>query len=687
MPLLRTPLAVVFLSIVTSTVGTPTARADNAAAEVTEAEVTEAEPAAPADEGSPAEAEPTEADPPAEQPEPASDDEVVVPAEETASPAEAEEEPLIADPPAPPSLLGEAGADDANNPGQPALDQALERKLNAKDLKDLNDVVDFLDEALDEGLDAENTDFAEQVLVATLMQRAQSLSAALLRQPLADPQRDPRWLQVRQFALTDLMRAVSLDESQIDGWMLIGRLQSLRNGSKSEARRAFTKVIRLASEVKDDPTVATPTPEKIAQAYALRGAAQKNEEDQLEDFTKAIELAPEKAEYRLLRARAHQAAKRSEECLADIDVALEIAPDNPKVHELKALALLTQERLDEAMESFNRASELEPNLPGPYNYRGELYNKLGQLDEAIEQLDKAVELQPNFIPSLLMRAQLLSSDGQHEKALADIDAVLRQQPGMMQAHLMKVGALVKLERTDEAIAWLERLVAAAPKQPQLQLQLGLLYVEKKMAPEAVDAFTAVLDLDEGNELALRMRGDMYLYVGKHAEALGDFERALELDPADSGVLNNYAWTLATSPYDDLRNGSKAVELATKACEVTDYNAPHILSTLAASHAEAGDFAKAIRWSQDAIAKADELGTLEGYDGQLEAELASYRAGQPWRELQQLGIAGRADETADELAEEGVPTDSSEEPTEDEPPSEAEPIESEPEEEPARSFDF
>ena len=577
------------------------------------------------------------------------------------------------------SLLDEAPQSDPNNPGQAALDQALERKLSAEDLKDLNDVVDLLDEALEDGLDADNTDFAEQVLVATLMQRAQSLSAALLRQPVADPQRDPRWLQVRQFALTDLMRAVSLDESQIDAWMLIGRMQSLPRGSKSEARRAFSKAIRLADAAIDDPTVATPKPELIAQAYALRGAAQKEDEDQVADFTKAIKLAPEKVEYRLLRARAHQAAKRSEECLADIDVALEMAPDNPKVHELKALALLTQERLDDALESFDRASELEPKLLTPYQYRGELYNKLGQLDEAIAQLDKAVELQPNYIPSLLMRAQLLASNDQFEKALTDIDAVLRQQPGMMQAHLMKVQALVRLERTDDAIAWLRRLVNAAPNQPQLQLQLGLLYVDKEMQAEAIEAFSAVLDLDEANELALRMRGDMYLYVGKHAEALADFDRALEIEPDESGVLNNYAWTLATSPFDDLRDGERAVELATKACQVTEYGMPHILSTLAASYAEAGDFDEAIRWSQQAITKAEQLGQLEGYDGQLEAELNSYRAGQPWRELQQLGVSGRADEAADELAEEGVVAP-------EETPAEELPAEAE--DEPAvRSFDF
>ena len=48
--------------------------------------------------------------------------------------------------------------------------------------------------------------------------------------------------------------------------------------------------------------------------------------------------------------------------------------------------------------------------------------------------------------------------------------------------------------------------------------------------------------------------------------------------------------LATSPDAKLRNGRRAIELATRACELTKYKAAYILSTLAAAYAETGDFA-------------------------------------------------------------------------------------------------
>ena len=88
--------------------------------------------------------------------------------------------------------------------------------------------------------------------------------------------------------------------------------------------------------------------------------------------------------------------------------------------------------------------------------------------------------------------------------------------------------------------------------------------------------------------------------------------------------------LATSPVDELRDGKRSIELATKACEVTEYKRPHILSTLAAGYAEIGDFETAIKWSKKAVelgAKDDEV------DQQLKNELESYQQKKPWREKQ------------------------------------------------------
>jgi Tfp pilus assembly protein PilF len=184
-----------------------------------------------------------------------------------------------------------------------------------------------------------------------------------------------------------------------------------------------------------------------------------------------------------------------------------------------------------------------------------------------------------------------------------------------------------------------------PGQPDVRMQLALYYLLNNETREAIAQYTQVLDLDAEHFLALRGRGDAYLNLGDHAAAIEDFARALAVEPEDSALLNNFAWVLATTPDDNLRDGKRAIELATKACELTDYEKPHILSTLAAAYAESGDFDTARKWSKQAVDMDD-----QEHDEQLRKELASYEDNKPWRE-RQTADEGEGDEGEDSSAQE------------------------------------
>ena len=590
---------------------------------------------------------------PAQQEEPAEEKVEPAESEQTAQPSEEPESDSEEADSEPVELTIEAEPEiDEDNLGQEDLDNALEIKITARSVTDLNRVIDTLDEALDKGLDAGNTDFAEQVLVATLLQRASSLSGKVLNRGGVD-HRDPKNMQYRLFALTDLQRAVAIDAQQSDGWLLIARLQLLPGGNPSEARRALTKVIRLAEKGATDPKIGPMEPKKLAQVHALRGATQNDPTRRLTDFTRAVELEPEKLEYRLLRAKQHQANDNAEACLEDLEVALTLEPENAGVHELKALALLMQEKNELALESFDRATELAPKAISPYQYRAELYDRLGKQEEAIEQLDKALEIQPENILVRLKRSEMLFQTEQYVKSLEDVELVLEASPGLFLGHLMKAQVLNALGRTAEADATIDNLTEKTLDDPEIQIQLAAYYAGLERPADAIPRIDNVLKIDPGNPNALSLRGNMYLVMGEHAKALRDFSKAAESLPEDSSLLNNYAWTLATSTEESLRDGNLAISIATQACELTEYGDPVMLSTLAAAYAETGDFQTAIKWSEKAVAKATENDELANFDGQLSDELESYRQNRPWREKQQVGIVQSTDEQATNEPEEEI----------------------------------
>ena len=72
-------------------------------------------------------------------------------------------------------------------------------------------------------------------------------------------------------------------------------------------------------------------------------------------------------------------------------------------------------------------------------------------------------------------------------------------------------------------------------------------------------------------------------------------------------------------------------MAQKACEETNWKQPHIISTLAASYAESGNFEEARKYSKQAVESEDSSPEVKK---QLEGELASYVAEKPWREKQE-----------------------------------------------------
>jgi len=115
---------------------------------------------------------------------------------------------------------------------------------------------------------------------------------------------------------------------------------------------------------------------------------------------------------------------------------------------------------------------------------------------------------------------------------------------------------------------------------------------------------------------------------KYNEAISDYESAIEADPSYARAYNALARLLATCPEDELRDGAKAVENATKACELTNWKNTDYLDTLAAGYAQAGDFDEAIKWQQKAIDLLVE-GQHSRYQLEFEARLKLYGAGKPY----------------------------------------------------------
>jgi tetratricopeptide (TPR) repeat protein len=513
---------------------------------------------------------------------------------------------------------------DGDQPGQPLLNDAINAKLEIDEIDDFGRVLDLCKKALEKGLDADSKKFAEDLYTGTLIDRAAMLSAAILD---AD-EPDQQWRRIRSFAMRDLNEVVARDPRFGSVHLMIARLEALPGGNRARAAAAATKALELLG---DDQL-------QKAQANLVLASLDDDPEKQLRFLDAAVELSPRDADVRRARGMHLLMQDEYEKAREDLAVAVEEEPEDPSLLEALGMACMMSEQMEDARKAFDRAIELDPEAAGPLLQRARVYAVGGDQDKALADIDHAIDLAPRDQAARLLRARIQQQAGNTEAALADIEAVLEQDADMPAA--LELKGLIAAEREDypEAIRCFRKLVAKNPDDAVVLSQLGTLFLAAKQPREAIRRFTKALEIDADNFPSRRGRSDAEISIGDHVAAIADLEKAYALKPDDTGILNNLAWLLATSPNDDIRDADRAIELATKACEATEWKEPHIVSTLAAGYAEKGDFETARKYSQQAV---DDEELADEVKDQLRGELASYEAGKPWRERQEVAEGGDA----------------------------------------------
>ncbi|HMP77682.1 MAG TPA: hypothetical protein PKE12_15410, partial [Kiritimatiellia bacterium] len=107
-----------------------------------------------------------------------------------------------------------------------------------------------------------------------------------------------------------------------------------------------------------------------------------------------------------------------------------------------------------------------------------------------------------------------------------------------------------------------------------------------------------------------------------AEGEAAYRKALALDGTQRDALNGLAWHLATQPGLEPERRLEAVDLARRACQLSESRRAEFLDTLAAAHAAAGQFDEARRAGREALALARAQGPA-GLATDIQRRLALY----------------------------------------------------------------
>ncbi|MEY2489098.1 MAG: protein O-mannosyl-transferase [Verrucomicrobiota bacterium] len=198
------------------------------------------------------------------------------------------------------------------------------------------------------------------------------------------------------------------------------------------------------------------------------------------------------------------------------------------------------------------------------------------------------------------------------------------------AHTNLGHAFYEKRMMGEALVHYRNALQIDPNQALAHSALGLALLETGRPDESVSHLLRALEINPNFADAHYNLGNTFMQIGQANEAVTHFRRALEINPDDIEALNNMAWMLATWPEAGIRDGNKAVELAERANSFTHGENPVVSASLAASYAEAGRPADAVRTAQHALQLATAQGSAARADS-IRAQIELYRSGAAFRD--------------------------------------------------------
>lgn len=183
-------------------------------------------------------------------------------------------------------------------------------------------------------------------------------------------------------------------------------------------------------------------------------------------------------------------------------------------------------------------------------------------------------------------------------------------------------------RTDEAIAQLTQTVKKYPTYNDARNNLGQFLLKQGKIQPAIECFEELIKQKYDSDNVYYDLAIAYQSIGNYKQAINTWNKALLLKPDSSDILNNLAWLLSTADDNSVRNPDKAIKFAKQSCELTNYQNPAFLDTLAAAFASASKFDDARKTAQTAADIALKNNKYE-LANQIQTHLKLYKSNQPF----------------------------------------------------------
>ncbi|MCA9199050.1 MAG: tetratricopeptide repeat protein [Planctomycetales bacterium] len=271
---------------------------------------------------------------------------------------------------------------------------------------------------------------------------------------------------------------------------------------------------------------------------------------------------------------------------------------------LAANALLEAGETEKAMQQLQAILQADPQHVPALNSLGSAYLRLGQLPEAQSSLEKAVQLLPDFAPAHNNLGAVFQQQLDFEQAKIHYQRAIQLEPRYVKA-INNLGVIFREEgRLTEAKRQFERVLAIDVTSVEGRYNLAVTQVALHEVADAERLLQSVLQDKPNYAPAQITLGSLLEQTGQWPEAIAVYRPVVFSNRPSMAAAQRLAWLLATCPDTTQQDSKLALEIASSLVKALPKD-PESWSLMAAALATSGDFVRATRCQENAVANADQ----------------------------------------------------------------------------------
>ncbi len=261
----------------------------------------------------------------------------------------------------------------------------------------------------------------------------------------------------------------------------------------------------------------------------------------LREYQEGQKLDPKRrAEYDKRMVEILIRAGKKEEAYSKVLEMLKANPKDPDARAMQANFMLERGDVSTAVNEFQEVVAQKPdNFVARYNL-GRAYAATGDYQKAIQQYRESAHERPDFLRPRVALAETEIQTGDFDAALRDAQDTVKLAPNDPAANLVEAVALLRLGQTDDAKRILDALATRYPGFPEVPLELGSLYLSQKDYPAALQHFQKAWELNPADSRSLEGQVETYMAQKQPDQAIALLQRMVAAHPDRADILKQFA---------------------------------------------------------------------------------------------------------------------------------------------------